>query len=374
MDSSETINNNSLSPQGGETLASTWKMELQAVVCEHCDWSYLAPKDNPPQRCPNCFQAALKFLDTQLDQLPNLRPPELLLTYTLSPAALDQAVQGFAKGIPFAPKDLNPTSLRKRLTRLYLPMWLVDTEVKATWKAEAGFDYQIVSHRDQYHENQGGWSSQEVKEWRVRWEPRLGKLDRTYNNVEAPALEDHEGMISIVGEYDRSKAQAYQPEALEKAFVRLPDRASEDAWTDAKPVFQASAAEECRQAAAANHIRQFSWQPEFSNQNWTLLMLPMYSTFYLDDEKKPQIVYLNGQSGQISGSRRASMQRAMRTSGTVLLVAILLFALSLLVSTASLFLPLLLAFGVIGLVIALLAGAGSILPITTVWWFNRGKP
>ena len=71
-----------------------------------------------------------------------------------------------------------------------VPVWLVDGEVQAEWRAEAGYHYQVVSHQDRYEDRRGGWSSREVKETRTRWEPRLGRLKRAYQNLRAPALEE----------------------------------------------------------------------------------------------------------------------------------------------------------------------------------------
>jgi hypothetical protein len=84
-------------------------------------------------------------------------------------------------------------------------------------------------------------------------------------------------------------------------------------------------------------------------------------------------VLLHGQSGKTSALRRASLKRAQRTSITLLLIAAVLFLLSLAVSTASIFLPPALAIGVLGIVAALLVGLGALIPVATVWWFNRSQ-
>ena len=89
-------------------------------------------------------------------------------------------MQGFSQGIPYPPADLSPENLQQRLQRLFIPAWLVDASALASWQAEAGFNYEVVSHQEKYSDTQGGWRTQEVKEPRVRWEPRLGKLERTY--------------------------------------------------------------------------------------------------------------------------------------------------------------------------------------------------
>ncbi len=362
----------SLSPVTG-----AWGTDLSSLVCEHCDWTFLAPTGATNKSCPHCHQPALTPLDNagaeQTTSIPGLPSPELVIPFNLSASALESAIQSFAKEIPFAPDDLNPPKLRSRLQAVFLPMWLVDSEVQATWQAEAGFNYDVVSHQEKFEENRGGWSTRQVKETKIRWEPRLGRLQRSYQNISAPALEEHRQYQAQLGLFELSQAQPYQPQAIHSAMLRLPDRAAQDAWSDAKPAFQEAAVEECRQAAGADYLRHFSWQADFQKQNWTLLLMPVYSTYYLDDENRPQPVLLHGQSGKISGLRRASSNHAQRTTITLLVIAAVMFLISLAVATTSIFLPPALAIGVLGIVAALLVGLGALIPIATVWWFNRSQ-
>ena len=248
-------------------------------------------------------------------------------------------------------------------------MWLVDGEVQANWQCEAGFNYTVVSHQDRYAG--GGWSSHQVQEGRVRWEPRLGNLRRVYQNIPAPALEDYSRLQAALGNFDLASARPYQAAMVEKAFVRLPDRPPQDAWSDASPAFQSAAAEECRQAASADHIRQFNWKPQFANQNWTLLLLPIYTTYYKDDEGQSRPVMLHGQQGRVIGARRASMKRATRASLSLLGAALAAFVISLILLGVSLAVPPLSVFGILGLIIAFGLGLAAIYPVTAVWWFNR---
>jgi hypothetical protein len=356
-----------------EELATAWEKPLIIAVCDRCDWNYLLPTSSLPQTCPHCFQGSLAAVKEDLQEMPHLKPPELLLPFVLSASDLLNAIQGFTSNIPFAPQDLKPSVLHNRLQRLFLPMWLVDADVQAIWQAETGFDYQVISHQDYYSENRGGWASREVTEGRIRWEPRLGKLKRNYQNIAAPALDEHNLLRKALGNYNLDQATTYHSQSLENTFVRLPNRSSEDAWPEAQPAMQAAAAEECRRATSADHIRQFTWKPEFQNLNWTLLLLPLYTTYYLDDEDKPQPIMFNGQTGRIHGARRASMKRATHAAMIVLGVAVFIFVLSLLFAAASLLAPPILALAVLGLVVALLIGAGAVLPIATVWWFNRAQ-
>jgi hypothetical protein len=250
---------------------------------------------------------------------------------------------------------------------------LVDADVQATWQAEAGFDYQVVSHQDRYDDQRAGWVSQEVKEGRVRWEPRLGSLKRSYANVPAPALEEEPRLRRNLGDWILQKAQPYRREAAEGTIIRLPDRVPGDAWQEALPAIQASAGEECRQAAQADHQRCFRWSPQFPCQNWTLLLRPVYTTYYLDDEGIPQAVLIHGQTGKVSGQRRASGKRGQQAAWIILGVALGLFLVSLALSVISAVFPPLLPLGGLGFLVALLVALGAVIPVFRVWQFNRSQ-
>jgi len=354
------------------SITSSWGRESVAAVCEDCDWSFLIFPDLQTMYCPHCYQSALKTIPEGDEwDLPYNRAPELVMPFQVTTESIDDGLNKFASKIPFAPKDLTSQNLRSRLRRLFLPMWLVDAEVKAQWWSEVGFDYKVVSHQAHYDDHRGGWSSREVEEGRVRWEPRLGRLDRHYHNISTPALEEDMVIKQEMGAFKLGEAVVYQVKEIENSFVLLPNRDTEDAWVEATPAIQTAAAEECRQAAGADHIRQFSWKAQYSNNNWTLMLLPLYTTYYLDAEKLAQPVFIHGQTGQIRGVRRASMKRGQRMSLIILVIAVLIFLLSIILAVASVGLPILLVIGVLGFAIALLTAAGAVVPIGLVWQFNR---
>jgi hypothetical protein len=313
-------------------------------------------------------------LTENTDQLPYLKPPELVAPFKLSEGELASVIGQFSKEIPYPPDDLTPDHLFRRLKKIYLPTWLIDAEVQATWQAEAGFDYQVLSHQDRFDERRGGWVTQEITEGRVRWEPRQGRLHRAYANIIAPALEEDADVRQFLPvSLDASLSQPYRGESVGEAFVRLPNRIPEDAWTEALPAFQSAAAAECQVAAAANHLREFNWSPEFSSQNWTLLLNPLFTSFYLDDEGEIQVVMINGQSGKVSGARRASMKRAQRIAWVVLGVAFIVFLISSILTALGIVVAPALPVGVLGLALSVLIGLGAIMPFIIVWQFNRAQ-
>jgi hypothetical protein len=355
----------------GPASLSGWNAQIDTAVCEYCQWRFLTPAGSGEMQCPHCHQRALSFLPEGLQDMPHPYPPEMVVPFSFSSPALGEAIRHFSRGIPFPPEDLNADKLSQRLQRIYLPMWLVDSSVAATWQAEMGFDYEVISHQEQFDQNRSGWESKEVKEARVRWENRVGRVNRIYHNIAVPALEDAAQIKNDLGAFKLSQAVPYDPQCLEQASVRLPDLSPKEAWSEAAPAFQSAAADECQRACGADHQRQFRWKAQFTNLNWTMLLLPAFTSYYMDDEGKPQVILIHGQTCQISGARKASMQRARNTSLVLLLVGIIVFLIGLILEVFSGASPLL---GMLA-VLAILGGIGSslasIIPYASAWDFNR---
>lgn len=290
--------------------------------CPACDWHYAHQADVSAESCPHCYQAALELVT--LDG--SLPPAELWLPQQLSADSIRHRIDHFAKGLRFAPPDLNADTLLARVQPLYLPLWLVDSDVSATWQAEVGFDYEVVSHQEQFVD--GRWRTREVTEPRIRWEQRIGRLTRHYANVPVPALSEYELIAEQLDPFDTDAAVPADGAAWNGALVRLPNRSTAAAWPDAQPALLGRARDDCRAAAEAQHIRQFKWQADYAGQHWTQLLVPLLSTYYRDDDGRPLPVLLHGRTGALYGVRRASPARARRTALLLLVAGMLCFALA----------------------------------------------
>jgi hypothetical protein len=228
---------------------------------------------------------------------------------------------------------------------------------------------QVISHRERY--DNGRWQTREVREGRIRWEPRVGRLRRTYHNIPAPAMEEHAGLRRRLGDYDLNVAAPYQPEQVADAPIRLPDRQPADAWPDAEPAVFSTAMEECRRAAKADHIRDYHWSPNYASHNWTLLLLPLWATFYRDDEGRLEPVLMHGQTGRLSGRRRASFKRARRYTVAMAALAAALLFLGLLAALAGSYQPEWVPAAAGILLAGVFTGLLAPLPLLIAWNQNR---
>jgi hypothetical protein len=345
---------------------------MHPAHCKNCRADFLVPSNAGAPICPNCLAA-------RLEPLPALQadaPPELVIPFAVSDATLNANLERWLRDIPFKPASLNTRALRQNLVRVFLPMYLADARAYGTWQAQMGFDYLVASSEERFDGK--AWVTQRLNETRVRWEPRAGELARKYENVPAPAMEPHARWMVYLGAanwreppFDTSRAIAFTAEALNNALVRAPDIAPNAAWQFAREQLERRAARECETAANAQHHEKFELRATYGEPHWTLLLLPTYVTRYIGDDGKLIPVRVNGQSGFVSGVKRASMKRAQLWSIVMGAVALGAFLLTVLLGIAgalydAFVLPALLVLGVTFL-LCLAAPA----PILIAWQFNR---
>ncbi len=108
-------------------------------------------RPSPPSRSPLCLQGPVAPQPAYLRE----EPPEQVLPYGVSEQRLANILNRWSKGVWFRPADLKAGVLMQRVRRYLFPLWLVDGRVEAVWRADAGFDYQVVSYQDRYSEGAG---------------------------------------------------------------------------------------------------------------------------------------------------------------------------------------------------------------------------
>ncbi len=345
-----------------ELLSDLWGLSYQPLGCRTCGQAFLAPAGWTAKLCPHCLQGELESQPARLRR----EPPELVLPFRREPGDVGPILKSFMRGVWFKPDDFSPARLQERAIPYFWPMWLVDGTVNGAWQAELGFDYQVKSTQEFY--NSSGWQSRDVIETRIRWEPRLGQIERRYCNQAAPAISDEARLVGLIGGSPLEQAQPYQPVLLKGAALRIPDLSPQETWPRAQTTFNQAAAGECQQAAGGQHLRGFKPEVRYDELNWTQLLLPVYITYYLDDQGKRVPVMVNGATGQFGGRRIASQRKGLRWAGVSLLVALACFVLALLTYAAAgtglnlaAFSPLLWVLGFIAVLFAAAAAAWPLL-------------
>ncbi len=348
-----------------------WGTTGTVLACPDCQSTYFVTGQAKPAYCPVCLKSNLSSIPS-VNELVDKNSPELITVHKVDNNRINAAITTFSSGIPYPPEDLTPANLAARIIPVFLPAWLIDTHVEARWQAEMGFDYEVVSHRERFDQNAQRWLTQEIKEIRIGWEPRTGRLVRNYSNVGAPAIENDLSILSELGGFHQNDVQNYRSDLVQNgAYIKLPTRIQSDAWNDATIEIHRLANEECRIAGGADHIRNFKWVPSYSEQNWTLNLKPIYSSYYLDDDRNRRRVWIHGTTGKITGIRKSSMKRAQGRALMILIVAAVLFFVGLVIAGIGLVFPPALILGGLVLLAASITGLAAIYPVFQSWQFNR---
>jgi hypothetical protein len=346
-------------------ISDLWGQDLKPTHCTKCDIAHLIPAKMDTALCPACYNARLVPQPTVIRP----EPPEMLLDYKITPIQIKEYLKNWLKGVWLHPKELSPEILAQRLTRTFIPVWLVDGRVTGSWQAQMGYDYQVASSQEVFHN--GGWTTRRQTETRIRWEPRVGTVERYYQNLSVPALEEHTSLKRGLGEFDLKAASDYSPSQLEIASIRVPSLLPDTAWPLAKSGFDRLTARDCQIASDAQHVDEFIIEADYQNLNWTQLLLPVYTTAYRDENGKVYPILIHGQNGKILGIRRASQQQARNLSLGLIIVALVCFLLGLLLAAGTTLLPLLSIISLVFFGGALLAGIIAPIPAFWAWNFNR---
>lgn len=345
-------------------IEEAWGSPLDVFYCPLCHSAHVAPPDVALVTCPACLRAAVSREPERMRR----EPPEKVIPFAIDKQQANESLAGWARGVWFRPTEMRADLLLSRVRPYYLPMWLVDADIEAVWQAEMGYDYEVASYRERYEA--GGWQSEQITETRIRWEPRVGRLRRHYDNVAVPAMETHDEWMTRLGGYDYRAQRPYGPHAIERGVVRVADHDPQAAWPDAEHVLGRTASIECKSASEADHVRNWAMQARYEDLHWTQMLVPAYVTYYRDGEQSYP-VWVNGQNGTVYGLKHLSQSKATATSLVIGALAALAFLIGVVLALVGAVLVAPLVIGVLLIILGVLLGLAAPVPAIWVWIRNR---
>lgn len=333
----------------------------EAWACDACAAAWLPPEGKEALPCPRCGADALQPAGEGAEA-----EPEQAVPPTVDRGAAIEALAAFIRPLWFRTADLDAERLAERLQPVWWPLWLVDADVDGSWEAEAGFDYTVRSTLEAYAG--GTWTTREVPETRVRWEPRGGTVRRRYDNVAVSALTDQAERDRALG--PPSTAAVPWPVG-EPAWIRLPDRSTREQWPEALAAIREVVAEDCAAACAAQHIREVYLDMSAEQAAWTWRLVPGWATWYDDDEGVRRVLRVHGTSGKCSGPRLASPKKGWVWGAALASSAVLCAVVGVVIGVVGILIwPLLVLAGVV-LAVGLVLGCVAVWPLVGPLRNNR---
>lgn len=307
----------------------SWLPGSMMEACPVCKRVFLVPSVRSKQSCPICYQS-------ELEPQPSLvrkEVPEMVAPIEIDQQNLGERLTAFLDGVPYKTDDLAVENLLKRIQVVWWPQWLVDADLEGEWSGTVGFDYQVRTAKERYGDQ--GWNSQSVLRTEIRYEPRMGLLKRHYDNILVPALPTDKARIQQLGAYDYNRSKNFKIGMLEQASVQMPGIEPQELQEAAENTLRHYAEKEILQAAGAQHRREINYRGAYKNLNWTQFLLPIYSSYYVDEKGLRHPVVMNAQTGRLYGRRLASIKKARNWTIGLAALPVLVFLISLLVAVFS---------------------------------------
>ena len=348
-----------------EGISDSWGLPLNPAGCIRCGQTFLLPQFEGAVLCPVCAEGELQNQPVLVGK----EIPECVIDIGINLDQISTGLKAFCKEVLLPLSDFTAEKLISRMKLVFWPLWLLDITVDGSWNAEHGFDYEVKSTREQY--SGGSWQSKDVIEGKTKWEPRTGLIKHTFLNTCIPALTNYILIWSRTGGYNLDHPTAFSSDIIRDAILWLPNVTPKSAWEEARKAVDELAATQCQVASSASSSRNFISNFTYSREKWTLLLMPLYMTWYKDDKNDHHSIVINGQSGVINGRRIASVKRGLVISAIVGLIAAVLFLLGFLIDVVGGAFPPMLAFGTILLIVGILLGISAVVPAIWPLHWNR---
>ncbi len=279
-----------------ETISQSnrgWGIERQVMHCDSCGAELSIPQGALSTSCPFCASNQVN-LTVSLEEL--LRP-RTLVPFKITPEGTQRiAAEWLGKGW-FHPDELSANAILRRFTGIYLPFWTFDARIRASWRAQVGYE-RTERH---YNAHEKRWETRTSIDW--RWEDGEVDLEVDDHLVSGsdPARISHT-ILSKLLPFNLHDLVPYHPDYLAGWQAQAYERTLTEAWEVGKAAIREEAKNACYQDIPTHHVRNFSMTADFSDESWRYILLPIYLTAYKYEDQVYQIM-VNGQTGTIAGQK-----------------------------------------------------------------------
>lgn len=297
-----------------------WDTQTHTVRCQSCQAITVFPAGVFAQQCAFCGSSAL----VDYKELRAPIRPESLLPFTITESQVRDAARAWYRSRWFAPNQLKRAALTDRVHGFYLPFWTFDARAHCPWTAEAGYYYYETKT---YTDANGKSQSRQVQ--RVRWEPASGEVDHFFDDklvaaskgVAADLIKRIEPFPTIyqLKPYAASFLSGW---AVEQYQIDLGAAADE-----AKDAMHAELLEMCRREVPGNTQRGLSIDPEYRDETYKHILLPVWLLTYNYLGAAYQMI-INGSTGTVAGRYPKSWIKITLLVAAILIAVAIVWAIA----------------------------------------------
>lgn len=268
-----------------------WGLDRRVLHCDSCGAEISLAEGALTATCPFCTSNRVNLRPAVSD---NLRPRFLIPFKVTTDVVRQRTREWLGKGW-FHPSGLASSSAIDHFTGVYLSFWTFDADMSSDWNAEVGYERQERF----YDASAKEWRSRTVIDW--RWEK--GHVNTGVRDLLIAGTSRLSRLIlEKLYPFDLNDLVAYSPDFLAGWQAQTYDIPLPQAWETGKAAMREKARAACYADIPTQHVRNFSMKADFSDETWRYLLLPVYVSAYIFDNK-PYQVMVNGQTAVVAGQK-----------------------------------------------------------------------
>jgi len=267
--------------------------DLRITSCPNCGAQIEFDGATHATECPFC--ATPVVVDTGTTR--SIKPKGLL-PFSIEERSARAAMTTWLGRLWFAPNGLKDYARKgRRMTGIYVPYWTFDADTKSAYRGERGTVYYVTKTvmRD-------GKSTQ-VREQRIRWSPRSGRVARFFDDVLVLASKSlPKRYTDGLQPWDLAALEPYRPEYLAGYRAEGYTVALDEGYAQARAHMDAVILRDVKFDIGGDRQRVHQIQTTISAVSFKHILLPVWMAAYKYRGKTYRFV-VNGRTGKVQGER-----------------------------------------------------------------------
>jgi predicted RNA-binding Zn-ribbon protein involved in translation (DUF1610 family) len=293
--------------------------EITMIQCKNCGANQHIEEHYKSLHCIYCT-TALIVADLYNEQW---IVPGAILPFQITQEKAHQIFKSWVKGLWFAPSKLKKATLDPQNTKgLYTPYWTFDAQLHANYTGQRGEYYYVTKTVG------SGKNKKTVRERRTRWYPAAGQVSGFVNDTLTKASKQKSGQIprqveqwnlNLLKPFDSSFLAGF---VTEKYTIPL-----KNGHDQAEKVANQIALNWSRRDIGGDTQSISSLDMTLSEETFKHILLPVYISRYHYKNKQYNF-FVNGQSGKLSGQRPYSLWKIFFFVLSILVFALVIYAIA----------------------------------------------
>lgn len=282
--------------------SQTPQTKKEAYKCQTCGAVTEILAHQVTRHCPFCGSVEIRQSAFQEQAF----PPSALIPFRISKKKAQSNIQQWLKKGWFHPNSLAKSAQLEKFHGIYVPTWLYNAEVTASYKVEIGY-YYYVTVEDV--DSEGNRITRQ--EQRVRWEPHWGTYSDTFNNVSVEASSQiTQDQWEKILPFSYTETWEVTPQFFPGYYVELYEKGPEQAWTIAEAIIDRETKNRIVTQLPGDTYRNLQINIKKHNVKFRHLLLPIWVSHYTF-KGKTYYVLVNGETGKVGGKKPISVWKVI---------------------------------------------------------------